>query len=440
MTTQPTDLQTAAAAVLAQNDAGTYTMPGPNLYPHQWLWDSCFTAIGLRWLDVDRAKLELTSLLRGQWHNGMLPNMIFAPGRAYHTDRNVWRSWVSPQAPDGIATSGITQPPMLAEAVFQVGQKLPLSERRLWYKQMLPSLVAYHEWLYVDRNPHQEGLVVLLHPWESGMDNSPAWMHHLHEHGLPTWVSWLEKTKLISVVNNLRRDTQFVEPGQRFAAADALALFDAQLRLRRKAYDTDRILDRGLFAIEDLGFNAIFIRSNQILQDMAHVVRFTLPEPLLANMAKTAAALEELWDPYANQYYSRNFINRQLLKRPTIASLLPLYAGCISKERAAMLVATIENEGKFGPAFPLPSVPLDSTDFDPERYWQGPTWLNLNWLIIDGLRRYGYHDHADALTENSLEMVAKAGFAEYFDPIHGDPLGAADFSWTAALSIDLVNR
>jgi hypothetical protein len=118
---QPPDIATQAKEVLNNNDRVKYTVPAENLYPHQWLWDSCFIAIGLRHLDVDRAQTELTSLTRGQWSNGMLPNMIFSDEPHYRRDRAVWRSWISPYSPDDVATSGITQPPMLAEAVWQVG-------------------------------------------------------------------------------------------------------------------------------------------------------------------------------------------------------------------------------------------------------------------------------------------------------------------------------
>ncbi|MEO7363938.1 MAG: glycoside hydrolase, partial [Candidatus Saccharimonadales bacterium] len=124
--------------VLAMNDRGDYTQPAHGLYPHQWLWDSCFIAIGLAQVDVDKAQRELKSLLRGQWHNGMLPNIIFRPEAKYRTDRNLWRSWINPNAPSDVATTGITQPPMLAEAVIKVGAKLAWPERRSWYAQMYP--------------------------------------------------------------------------------------------------------------------------------------------------------------------------------------------------------------------------------------------------------------------------------------------------------------
>src|SRR6202012_2706007 len=86
-TPTPRDLLAEAAEVLQANDRGNYTVPAQNLYPHQWLWDSCFIAIGLRWLDVDRAQTELQSLLRGQWANGMFPNMIFSDKGEYDRDR-----------------------------------------------------------------------------------------------------------------------------------------------------------------------------------------------------------------------------------------------------------------------------------------------------------------------------------------------------------------
>lgn len=428
-----------AKAVLEKNDRGLYTIPAPKLYPHQWLWDSCFIAIGQRHYDTDRAKMEILSLLRGQWSNGMMPHMIFSRSATYARDRNLWRSWISPYAPDDLVTSGITQPPMLAEAVVRIGEKLSVTERHSWYRQVFPALVSYHEWLYRERDPHEEGLALQIHPWETGLDNNPAWMSELHEHLLPWWIRLLQKSRLEVIAGWFRRDTQIVPADERYSNIDALALFDAQRRLRRKEYNIDKILDHSLFVIEDLAYNSIFIRANDLLTSIAKTLRRPLPPELLKRMALSKKALEELWDPYTESYYPRDFMTHKLIKEPSVAGLLPLYAGSISKERAAILVKSIENSHMFGPAFPIPSVPLNSPWFDAKRYWQGPTWLNTNWLIADGLRRYGYNDHAEALIEISLELVEKGTFNEYFNPITGDPLGAKDFSWTAAIALDWVS-
>ena len=59
-------------SVLKNNWQGNYTIPAKGLYPHQWLWDSCFIAIGYANYDLEKAQSEIRNLLRGQWSNGML--------------------------------------------------------------------------------------------------------------------------------------------------------------------------------------------------------------------------------------------------------------------------------------------------------------------------------------------------------------------------------
>lgn len=433
---ETTDFVERAKQVLRTNDRGSFTVPAAGLYPHQWLWDSCFIAIGYRHYDIEKAKIEIESLLKGQWSNGMLPNMILGtnhiPGR-----NSIWRSWLNPNSPDGLVTSGITQPPVLAEAVVRIGAKMKLPERRSWYQTVFPSLVAYHEWFYTERDPHNEGLVLQIHPWETGLDNTPPWMSEIHQHSLPLWISIIEKTHLDMLITPFRRDTHRIPAEQRLNTIEALVLYSTQRRLRRKNYDINRILAHSLFAIEDASFNCIFVRANSLLREIAKTIRKELPADLLENMKKSESALEQLWDPYSGQYYSRNFVTHKLLKEPTIATLMPLYAGTISHDRAKQLVKLLENENLFGPNYPVPSTAVNSAWFKPTGYWQGPSWVNTNWLIIDGLRRYNFEDHAEALKETTLEMIRNGGFYEYFNPLTGQPAGASDFSWTAALAIDL---
>lgn len=427
-----------AQTVLKNNDRqGQFTVPAADLYPHQWLWDSCFIACGLRHLDVLRAQAEVLSLLKGQWSNGMLPNMIFDASDQHRHDQNLWRSWINPFAPDHLATSGITQPPLLAEAIVRIGQKLPRTERRTWYQKTYPNLLKYHEWLYADRDPHSRGLTVQLHPWETGMDNSPTWIGELHAHH-SWWIKAAEALHLQPVINLFRRDVKQVPQEQRLDAIDALALYSLQQRLRRKAYQTNAILKHPALAIEDVGFNAILIRANQHLLVIAKDIGQILPDSLVANMHNTETALEELWSDERKLYFSRNFVSHELINAPTIASLLPLYAGSVSKERAEQLVHNLCAKQGFGARFPVPSVPVKSDWFKEFAYWQGPTWINMNWLLIDGLRRYGYDDLADNLRDSCLQLVSKSGFYEYFSALNGQPAGAANFSWTAALIIDLI--
>jgi len=431
-----------AIEVLRANDRGGWTIPAGHIYPHQWLWDSCFIAIGLRHVDIERAKLEIRSLLRGQWDNGMVPHIVFNNEPGYGRDRVSERGDLNPFAPSDVSTSGITQPPLIAEAVFMIGQKLKLPERRSWYKEVAGPLTRYHEWLYADRDPHKEGLALLLHPYESGLDNSPPWISELRKHSMPVWVSAVEKLRLDGFINLFRRDVKRkkLPPGQRITNTEALAFWSVMRRMQRKAYNTEAILSRSVFAVEDLAFNCIFIRGNECLRQIARTAGYELPKPLIENMERSKTAIEELFDEDRGLYYSRSFVTHKLIEEPTVASLLPLYSGAISKNHAAQLVSKLKDPDEFGLKWPVPSVPKTSGYFDPFKYWQGPTWVNTNWMIIDGLTKYGFGLEAKELEHETLRMVAKGGMYEYFSPLNAKPAGAADFSWTAALTIDLLKR
>lgn len=426
--------------VLDANWRDSYTIPAKGLYPHQWLWDSCFIAIGISNYDVKKAQTEIRSLLRGQWANGMLPHIIFADTDKHSRDRKIWQSWRNPCSPDDLNTSGLTQPPVLAEAVVQIGQKMKTIERRGWYQDMYPALVKYHQWLYRERDPHQEGLALLVHPWESGLDNSPPWIKQLHEHGKPWWVSLVEKTKLDKAVLLFRRDTHHVPPGQRLNNIDALVYYTVVQRLRRKNWDIDAILGRSHFAVEDLAFNSIMIRANEHLKEIAKTIKHELPEELEESMKRSPEALEKLWDGYYKQYFSRNFVTHKLIKEPSISTLLPLYSGVISKERAKELVDTLHDKKLFDTKYPIASVPVSSTWYKELGYWQGPTWLNTNWLIADGLDRYGFKEEAIKIRQKSIELVEKNGPNEYFSAKTGEPAGAENFSWTASVTIDFISK
>ena len=117
-----TELAGRAQKVLDVNRRGAWTCPSVSLYPHQWLWDSCFVAIGLARVDPARAAGELRALFRGQWANGMLPHMLFADDVPDVGSTRIWQSRRNPLAPRDIETSCITQPPVTAIAALRVAQ------------------------------------------------------------------------------------------------------------------------------------------------------------------------------------------------------------------------------------------------------------------------------------------------------------------------------
>lgn len=421
--------------VLKTNDLGSWTRPAPNLYPHQWLWDSCFIAIGQRHYDIKRAEKEIKSLFRGQWKDGMIPNLIMAKQDYY--EKKVWNSSISPEAPKKVKTSGITQPPMIAEAIVKIGEKMNRSDRIKWYRETYPNLLKFHEWIYRERDPRGEGLALLVHPWECGLDNNPTWTRELRLNHLPLWIRIVKNLRLHKVFNVFRHDTKYLPAYQRIDVIDALTLFSIARRLGRKKYDTRLILRHAPLLIEDLAFNSILIRANTHLTNIAADLKEEIPGWLWERMKKAPHALELLWNEADQQYYSRNFTTFEAIDEPSIMTFLPLYAGTISKTRAAHLVDLLKSKA-YQTKYPVPSVPKNSPYFSPVRYWQGPTWINTNWLIADGLKRYGYDTEADHIVQRSLELVAQSESYEYFSPLDGSPAGARNFSWTAALALDFL--
>jgi len=430
-----------AIEALKSNDLGEWTRPAPGLYPHQWLWDSCFIAIGLSHINVRRAKKEIESLFRGQWSNGMMPHMIFSvDSQKYHAGPSLWDSRVSPYAPANLNTSSITQPPMLAEAIVRIGKKMKKADRIKWYRKLFPRIIAYHNWLYEERDPHNIGLVINIHPWETGMDNTPPWMHQMAEHQMPAWIKAVEIARLDTLFERFRRDTAQVSAEERMTTLEGLMLYSIARRLRRKNYDIDRILTRSHFLIEDVFFNSILIRANEILKEIAKEIDEEIPSTLLSSMNMATKAINELWDDETGMFYNRNFISHDLIMEPTLASLMPLYTGVISRAKAKRIVDLMRNPNQYGTKFGVPTVPVSSADFDDRRYWQGPVWINTNWLLIDGLKRYGFNEEAKNLQSVSLELVSRSGTHEYFSPIDGYGAGIEPFSWTAALTIDLIKN
>jgi glycogen debranching enzyme len=84
----------------------------------------------------------------------------------------------------------------------------------------------------------------------------------------------------------------------------------------------------------------------------------------------------------------------------------------------------------------------DPTDprFEPKRYWRAPAWLVMNYMISDGLRAVGETAVADHIVKASLELITQSGFAEYYDPVTGEPCGGGRFTWTAAMVIEFLEQ
>jgi putative isomerase len=108
---------------------------------------------------------------------------------------------------------------------------------------------------------------------------------------------------------------------------------------------------------------------------------------------------------------------------------------------ARRLIAHLVDERQFWPRFPVPTVALDDPKYDPNQMWRGPTWVNINYLLIKGLQRTGYEALADELRRRTLELICtQDDVYEYYHPEDGSkpPKAACIFGWSSAVFIDLA--
>jgi glycogen debranching enzyme len=149
--------------------------------------------------------------------------------------------------------------------------------------------------------------------------------------------------------------------------------------------------------------------------------------------------VDRLWDAAAGTFWAQRHGRRIDVRTPF--NLYPLLTGRMPPEIADRLVAHLTDPRQFWTPFPVATVARDDPRFDPLRMWRGPTWVNINYLLIEGLERIGRVDIARDLRRKTLEMGhAERDIYEYYHPLTGrcDPEAASIFGWSAALFIDLA--
>ncbi|WP_246040661.1 MGH1-like glycoside hydrolase domain-containing protein [Streptomyces cadmiisoli] len=426
-----------AARVLEDNWTGTSTVPSRGLYPHQWSWDSAFIAIGLRHLSPLRAQTELETLLGAQWGDGRIPHIVFNPSvplDAYFPSPDFWRSSTAGRAagaPRTVQTSGTVQPPVHALAAWLVHRADPgLSRARGFLAGVYPRLAAWHRYLLHRRDLGGAGLASVVHPWEQGMDNSPC------------WDAPLARVAPAPARSFRRADLDHGAPEDRPTDLDYGRYVRLATDYRDGGYRDGGYRDGpgagGAFAVEDPAFNALLIASEHALADIAGELGATGTARRARAERLTGVLIERLWDPARGMFFCRDLRGGGLVPERGVSGLVPLLLPTLPGEVAGALVRTLSGP-HFGDGTRLvPSYDLRGEAFDPHRYWRGPAWFNTGWLLERGLRVHGERERAGALREAMLDTADASGFAEYVDPYTGEACGAAGFSWTAALTLDLL--
>jgi hypothetical protein len=434
------ELAARAAAVLRANDTGVMVRAAPDLYPHQWSWDAAFVSVGLAHLDPARACAELDHLFTGQWRTGMLPHIVFDPAQTdYFPGPDRWGcAEVTDDAPVAPRTSGICQPPVHALAVERI---VVLAERRgpataarvrAWLPGAYRRLLTWHRYLVRERDPCGTGLLTIHHGWESGMDNSPRWDG-----------PWSRVAVDPDLPPYRRRDTRIVrDTSQRPTRLEYDRYLTGVEELRRARYDDARISATASFLTIDVLASAVLAAASGALAGIARDLGTGEVAELEEHAERFRAGVAGSVDAELGLALDTDLRTGEPLRVETVAGFAPLLCGGLGTAAERDMVALLRSERWTGhPGLRhavLPSTSPASPEFRPRAYWRGPSWPVVTWLFVWLLERRGRTDVAAPLRRALLAQLAGGSFAEYHEPLTGEPLGSPAQSWTAAAALDLL--
>ncbi len=408
-----------AKEVLKNNRRSGYTLPTNNkLYPAQWNWDSAFIALGYSYFNIDYAIKELETLLTGQWDDGMIPHILFHENdESYFPNHKTW------ECGNKIPSSGITQPPIIATIVKKIVDQNKLDQDQMKrMEKIIIKLKKYLEWFYNYRDTNKIGLVSIIHPWESGLDNSPI------------WDAPLDKVKIEENLKYARRDLNVSKSENRPLKKDYDAYITLLNQLKKYKYNPTKIVNESMFNVIDIGFNSILIRATKDLIEVAK--KFNLNFNDFQNkISISEESLIKFYKEEEQSFFSYDYKNHNLIKVDAISNYFILFANLENNDINNKIINKLKKYNSKKEYFFTTVSPKDKT-FEQTRYWRGPVWINSNWIIYQGLINKD-KSFSSLIKNKTLDLLEKKKFHEYYNFKNGDCLGANNFSWSAALYLDL---
>lgn len=164
---------------------------------------------------------------------------------------------------------------------------------------------------------------------------------------------------------------------------------------------------------------------------------------------------ERMWDDSSNFYYSINKIDHSFqfmtrdLRRMEIIGFLALWAEVAPVERAEELVKHLLNPEKFWRKYGVPTLSADDPWFTPYVdyccKWNGPVWLLWDYMVLDGLKKYGYNDIAEQLADKMLlaviaQLKKNHNFWESYSPDNEVLNCPANYIWDSIIAKVLIEK
>ena len=409
-----------AKKILLGNRKNGYTLPTNNkLYPAQWNWDSAFIALGYSHFNLDFSITEIETLLDGQWDDGMVPHILFhEKDTSYFPNHTTWKCGKN------IPSSGITQPPVLAIILKKIIENNQLNDdQNSRILKILIKIKKYHEWFIKFRDPNKTGLVSILHPWESGYDNSPIWDE-------PMSNILVDKD-----LNYQRRDLEVSNSDERPLKKDYDRYVTIRDQFRDVNYDPHKLYELSIFNVVDVGFNSLFLKANKDLVKLLKKFKLNYDE-LDFFISKSESEIIKLYNYDSDEFVSKDLNTNKDILIPSITNYFTLTADLKNDKLNKKIINNLKNHN-LNEKYIFSTIKSDHQTFEEKRYWRGPVWINCNWLIYEGIKNKD-KEYSIKIKNETISLIENKGFHEYYSCNDGSVMGANNFSWSAALYLDLV--
>lgn len=337
-------------------------------------------------MSIQRALEELESIIDSQWKNGMLPHIRFVKGEVgYSPDANEWGAFGQTKQ-DIYETSGITQPPVMGLALKKICQHPEAKDFTKLLKKIVLGVQAFHDFLLDCRDPEGEGLACIVHPWESGLDNSPIF--DMPNEKAKEILDELGIEQQIKKRKDLHKVIAAFRPGEKD--------YDVYGKLmgyyKRCDYDQKEMAKSSPFRVQDVLYNTLLYKSVEAMSDVYVFLNQTCPNDCYIGLYEKSkiraerikkAIHKKLYDEESGEYYGYDLQNKTHLKINTIQSLIAHIYFCNDKLKIQSIINNYQHsqETHF-----MSTSDKESAYFDPLKYWRGPVWPVTNWLIIDYLK------------------------------------------------------
>ena len=149
-------------------------------------------------------------------------------------------------------------------------------------------------------------------------------------------------------------------------------------------------------------------------------------------ITKAEASADSFWNEEFGAYCAFDVRTGEFSHGFSNASALCFYADIgtqTQRETTLRHMKRIAGQTQFGQSSWDPEAPL----FESQRYWCGPLWCQMNYMIAKGLQEQGEPSMAEKMRHDLKNVIELSGFYECFDPLSGAGCIGRDFSWTAAL-------